>query len=112
MPKSLIVSFSQGGTTTQVAEHIATGLRSTAHHVDLFNIKDGQPPGPTGYDLLGIGSPTYYFRPPFNVMDYMNSLPNLSGLPSIVFVLHGTYRGNTGNDIRRALDKKGTQDLG
>lgn len=112
MTKSLIVYFSQGGTTARVAEHIATGLRSTAHHVDLFNLKDGRPPDPTGYDLLGIGSPTYYFRPPFNVMDYLNRLPNLGEIPTFVFVLHGTYRGDSGNDIRHALDKKGTQDLG
>ena len=34
MAKSLIVYFSQGGTTTKVAESIATGLRSEGYEVD------------------------------------------------------------------------------
>ena len=112
MAKSLIVYFSLGGTTARVSESIATGLRTAEHRVDLCNIKDEQPPGLDGYDLLGIGAPAYYFRPPFNVMDYVNSLHHLDGLPAFVFVLHGTYRGDAGNAMRQALAQKGTQEAG
>lgn len=112
MSKILIAYFSQGGTTARVAESVANGLRPAGHHVDLRNIKDRQPPSLDGYDLLGIGSPTYYFRPPFNVMDYVNGLANLGGLSTFVFVLHGTYQGDTGNIIRRALSQKGSQEIG
>jgi len=41
MAKSLIVYFTQGGTTAQVAEAIAAGLRSKEHQVDLHNMNDG-----------------------------------------------------------------------
>jgi len=114
MPKALIVYFSQGGTTAQVAERIATGLRTAEYEVDLCNIDDavGSLSRPRRYDLLGIGSPTHYYRPPFNVMDYVNGLPDLAGLPAFVFVLHGTYRGDTGNTIRRTLVGKGAQEVG
>jgi flavodoxin/Pyruvate/2-oxoacid:ferredoxin oxidoreductase delta subunit len=112
MSKSLIVYFSLGGTTARVAESIAAGLRAAEYQVDLCNIKDAQPPGPDGYDLLGIGTPAYYFRPPFNVMDYVNSLPNLEGLPAFVFVLHGTYLGDTGNVTRQVLARKGAREVG
>jgi len=44
MAKSLIVYFSQGGTTAKVAEAIASGLRSKNHQVDLHNMNDGKPP--------------------------------------------------------------------
>ncbi len=112
MSKSLIVYYSLGGTTTRVAESIASGLGTANHEVDLCKLKDERPPDLDGYDLLGIGAPAYYYRPPFNVMDYVNSLPNLDGLPAFVFVLHGTYLGDTGNVIRRVLARKGAQEVG
>jgi len=79
MAKSLIVYFSQGGTTTKVAESIADGLRREGYQVDLHSIKEKQQPDLSGYDLLGIGSPVYFYRPPFIVTDYLNSLPDLGG---------------------------------
>jgi flavodoxin/ferredoxin len=112
MSKCLIVYFSQGGTTARVAEQIAAGLRVAKHQVDLCNLKDERPPALDGYDLLGIGSPVYYYRPPFNVMDYVNRLPDLDGLPAFAFVLQGTYRGSAGNIIRRALARKGADEMG
>ena len=44
MAKSLIVYFSQGGTTARVAESIAAGLRAAEWQADLCNLKDEQPP--------------------------------------------------------------------
>ena len=77
MSKSLIVYFSLGGTTAQVAQSVAAGLRAAGREVDLCNLRDQQPPPLDGYDALGIGTPTYYFQPPFNVMDYIDRLPSL-----------------------------------
>ena len=112
MTKSLIVYFSQGGTTTKVAESIAAGLGGATHQVNLCNLKAEQPPTLDGYDLLGIGLPVYIFRPPFKVMDYLNGLPELAGLPVFVFVLYGTYRGDAGSTVRRALAGKGGREAG
>jgi len=95
-----------------VAESIAAGLRIAEREVDLCNMRNEQPPSLDGYDLLGIGYPAYYFRPPFNVMDFVNSLPNLDGLSAFVFVLHGTYLGDTGNAMRQALAQKGAEEMG
>ena len=69
MSKALIVYFSQGGTTTQAAELITAGLLAAGYQIDLHDMQVGQPPDPRGYDLLGIGSPTHYFRVPFNALD-------------------------------------------
>lgn len=112
MSKSLIVYFSLGGTTAQVAESIAAGLRTAEREVDLCNLRDEQPPSLDGYDLLGVGSPAFYFRPPFNVMDYLNGLPHLNGLSVFVFALNGTNMGDTGNTIRRVLTQKGAKEVG
>ena len=112
MTKSLIVYFSQGGTTAQVAESISAGLRGAEHQVRLCNLKDERPPSLAGYDLLGTGFPVYIFRPPFNVLDYLEALPDLAGLSAFVFELYSIDRGDAGNLARRILRAKGAQEIG
>jgi flavodoxin/ferredoxin len=112
MSRILIIYFSQTGTTGKVAASIAEGLRTAGHRVDLCNIRDEEPPLIEDYDVLGLGTPAYYFRPPFNVSDYVNRLHGLKGMPSFVFVLHGTYPGDTGNELRKALARKGSKEIG
>ena len=112
MSAILMVFFSQSGTTARVAESIAFGLRASGHRVDLCNIKHGYPKSIAGYDMIGIGSPAYYFRPSMNITDYVNSLPSLNEMPNFVFVLYGTYPGDTGNAIREALRMKGAREVG
>jgi flavodoxin/NAD-dependent dihydropyrimidine dehydrogenase PreA subunit len=112
MSRCLIVFFSQGGTTGRIAASIAKGLRAGNHDVDIHNLKDGPPPDPGAYDILGIGTPVYYFRPPFIVSDYLNSLPALSGKPVFAFILEGAYGNDTGNVVRRALERKGGKEIG
>jgi len=112
MTRCLLVYFSQSGTTAQVAENIASGLRAEGCEADLCNINGQQPPDVRGYDVLGFGLPVYYFRPPSIVTNYLKNLPGLDGMPAFVFVMHGTYRFDTGNTIRRILTTKGARDVG
>lgn len=110
--KGLIVYFSQGGSTAQVAQRIASGLRSSGYQIDLCNIKDSKPASIKDYDIVGIGLPTYYYRPPFCVLDYVKSLPKLTGKPVFVFVLSGGMKGDAGNNIRHILARKDALDAG
>jgi flavodoxin/Pyruvate/2-oxoacid:ferredoxin oxidoreductase delta subunit len=112
MPKCLMVYFSQTGSTEQVAGKISAGLRGAGWDVDLHNMNGERPPDVGGYDLLGIGSPVYYFRPPFNVSAYLGSLPALKGLPVFIFVTHGALRFDGANPIRRALALRGAREVG
>ncbi|MGC9350322.1 MAG: EFR1 family ferrodoxin [Anaerolineae bacterium] len=112
MPNALIAKFSQTGSTTKVAERIAQGLASAGWQVDLHDITPNGVPDLKGYDLVGIGSPTYFYRPPFVVQDFVRALPDLDGVGSFVFVLHGTHRGAAGNRIRAQLRAKNATDLG
>ncbi|MBN1583506.1 MAG: EFR1 family ferrodoxin, partial [Anaerolineae bacterium] len=88
------------------------GLRSAGWQVDVHDITQDGVPDPGGYDLLGLGTPTYFYRPPFIVQDLVRSLPALHGTASFVFVLHGTHQGACGNWIRRKLRAKGATDVG
>lgn len=112
MPKAAVVYFSQNGTTAQVADAIAVGLRRAGYVVDLSNLRDGPPPDFSRYDLLGIGSPVYYYRLPFNVGDCLQMLPRLEGMPVFCFLVHGTHAFDAVNSLRHALAKRGAKDVG
>ncbi|MBU2630483.1 MAG: EFR1 family ferrodoxin [Proteobacteria bacterium] len=111
MKKALIAYFSQGGTTRAVSEQILKGI-TDKFQVDLYDISDSRPPDINEYDMIGIGSPVYIFRPPFNVMQYIKNLPELDGLPFFTFILYGTKPGTAGDLLRNALFLKGGKEIG
>lgn len=107
MLKCLIVYYSMGGTTAKVAESIAAGLRSNGYDCHLHNLKNGPAPELKEYHLLGIGAPVYYFRQPFNIIDYASSLPDLKNLPVFTFNTFGTYQFDAARWFDRILVAKG-----
>ena len=112
IPKALIVYFSQGGTNARVADAIATGIRKAGFEIDLWNLRSGRPPDVQGYQLLGVGSPVYYFHVPLNVQHYVRHLPTLDQIPAFVFIVHGSHRIDTANWLRRTLERKGAREVG
>ena len=112
MKKALIAYFSQGGTTRSVSEQILKGLSEEQIQVDLYDIADGPIFDISSYDMIGIGSPVYIYRPPFKVVEFIKSLPDLDGLPFFTFVLYGTKPGTTGNVLRNLLTIKGAREIG
>ena len=112
MKKALIAYFSQGGTTRSVSEQISKGLNDKHIEVDFYNITEGLPLDINSYDMIGIGSPAYIFRPPFKMIEFIKSMPDLDGLPFFTFVLYGTRPGRTGNVLRNLLTIKGAKEIG
>lgn len=112
MKKVLIATFSQAGSTKEIADQITKGMLSKNCEITHTSISNDKIPNIEEYDILGIGTPTYFFSPPFIVKDFVNNIKGLKNKSSFVFVLHGTHRGDCGNWIRRKLKTKGTKDLG
>ena len=110
--RTLIVYFSQAGSTRKVAHAIADGLRRQGHQVDLHHLLDGSPPPLDGYDVLGVGFPVYFWRPPFPIGDYLDALPQLGGLPHFVFVQSAGLEGDAAATARRMLNTKGGREVG
>jgi len=112
MKKALIATFSQAGATTKIADAIAKGLSASEWEITFYNMAEGQPVDLQAYDIIGIGSPTYFFQPPFLVKEFVKQLADIKDKASFVFVLYGTHPGKCGNWIREELKHKGTHDLG
>jgi flavodoxin/NAD-dependent dihydropyrimidine dehydrogenase PreA subunit len=112
MKKALVAYFSQGGTTAKIAKEISKGLHDKGYEADFHKITDHPSPDINQYDLIGVGSPVYICRPPFNVMRYVKNLPDLNGRPFFVFMLHGTHPGTAGNILRKAMERKGGREVG
>jgi Pyruvate/2-oxoacid:ferredoxin oxidoreductase delta subunit/flavodoxin len=109
---ALIVYFSQSGATARVAEAVAHGLRDCGYAIDLWNLKMGPPPDVRNYTLLGVGSPVYYYRVPFNVADLIASLPRLDGRPVCTFLVCGAHSFDAGTSLRRMLARTGAREVG
>ncbi len=64
------------------------------------------------YDLIGIGTPVFYFQEPWNVRDFISRLSFLKGKSSFVFCTHGGQDANTLARMAKGLKEKGLLVLG
>ncbi len=118
MRRALIAYFSQGGTTARVARRIAAGLEGSGHEVHLHNLsreaaRRSETPDPREYDLLGVGSPTHYYRLPTPVTDFLaGPAHSARTVPTFGFLLYGTYSGWAGKTLVRALGGEERRSLG
>jgi flavodoxin/NAD-dependent dihydropyrimidine dehydrogenase PreA subunit len=112
MVNCLIVYFSQMGSTAEVANSLSDDLREQGWSIDMVNLAEDSSPMVEDYDVLGIGTPTFFFRPPALVTEFVDEIPPLEGRPFFVFALYSLHVGDTGNDIRERLAEKGGSDIG
>ncbi|MGV9169575.1 MAG: EFR1 family ferrodoxin [Promethearchaeia archaeon] len=108
-----IIYFSQMGSTAKIANVISENLREQGWSVDTTNLAKESPSRLVrDYDVLGIGTPTFFFHASSLMTEYVQSLPTLNGMPFFVFALYSIHVGDTGNDIRKKLSEKGGRDIG
>ena len=96
----VIFYFSQQGSTQKIAQAIAEGLTSKRSRCELvrftklaqdlvlvnrFDFKN--------YDLIGIGTPVYYFYPPHHLFEVFETFPQLENKRAFLFSTSG---GNPG----------------
>jgi len=112
MPKVLIAYFTQSGSTKIIADQIVLGLEKNGLEASFYDICNDPLPDINEFDLIGIGTPVYIFRPPFNVLDFIHKLPNLNGIPFFVFLLYGALPGTAGNIVRKKMERKGGREVG
>ena len=93
--KVLIIYFSQSGSTEKIAKMIQNGIIKSGNDCDLEKIKNVNLKSLEDYDLIGIGTPTFFYREPVNVKLFISRLGNLNGKHCFIFATHGSIIGNT-----------------
>jgi ferredoxin/flavodoxin len=114
--KSVIFFYSQivTGNTKKIAEQIAAGLRKNNNHCKIIPLtkykKDLQiiKSFPfEDFDLIGIGTPVYYFHPPYHILFELEEFPNLGSKLGFLFCTSGGNPGSTLYQMKKVLDTKG-----
>ncbi len=110
--KTLIIYFSQTGNTRRIATCIRDGIIDVTGQCDILNLKDADAKLLSDYDLVGIGCPVFYYKEPFNVRDFIESLPELNDQHWFIFCTHGNVIGNTFPSMTKRLKQKGAIVIG
>ena len=109
---ALILYWSIFGTTRQIAETIAQGLHDERVECELRDLRQGVPSDAADYDVIGVGFPVHWYRPPPPVTEAIAGLGRLDGRSIFAFCLYGTYRGAALNRARAALANTGGAVIG
>ncbi len=113
MAKALLIYYSQSGTTAKIAQYIAAGISAQDNwDVDQCNINKQTCPNVQDFDLIGIGSPVYYFNPVPDIRRFLSRLPDLKEKPVFIFLAYGTNPGNAIVRLHKIIAEKGAIDAG
>jgi menaquinone-dependent protoporphyrinogen IX oxidase/NAD-dependent dihydropyrimidine dehydrogenase PreA subunit len=92
--KSIVIYYSQAGSTKIIAQAIQKGIAQKIGQCDIARLREIQPEELVKYDLIGIGSPTWSSSPTPNVIDFEKSLPpTLKGKHFFFYCTHGVLPG-------------------
>jgi flavodoxin/Fe-S-cluster-containing hydrogenase component 2 len=105
--KVLIIYFSQTGNTEKIAETTKSGILKRGNICDIAQIKKVDASILENYDLIGIGTPTFFYREPRNVKKFIQDLKETTGKHCFLFCTHGSLIGNTFFYMNQELSKKG-----
>ncbi len=100
------------GSTAKVANLLSEGLGEQGWSVNMVNMLEDSCPPVEHFDVIGIGTPTFFFRPPALVTEFVDEISSLEGRAFFVFALYSLHVGDTGNDIRERLTQNGGRDIG
>ncbi len=109
--KVKIIVFSQTGNTRQIALSIANGILNKGADLEVLDwmkIKDEPPENILrGCDLLGIGTPVFFYQLPFCIRDWLMKFPKVNEKPYFLFITYAVVVGTTVRDADNILRKKG-----
>ncbi len=104
---ALIIYFSQTGGTEKIAKMIQSGILRSGSNCEVTRMKDKKARNLKFFDLIGIGCPTFFYREPRNVTQFINEMSEDRGKHCFIFCTHGSQIGNTFYYMTEGLKKKG-----
>jgi flavodoxin/NAD-dependent dihydropyrimidine dehydrogenase PreA subunit len=108
----LIICFSQTGNTKKIAEKICSGITEKGHRCKIADIKVADLTRSADYDLIGIGTPVFYYREPVNIKNLIISMEKGEGKHCFIFCTHGSIIGNTFYYMKDELTRRGYEVIG
>ena len=106
-PRVAVVYFSQTGNTEKVARALAEGLAGSGASVDVLDLLQTDPASLSKYDLMGVGTPVFYFREPLVVERFLARIGPGHAKPAFLFLTSGGHPSNTFFHMSRTLRKRG-----
>jgi len=103
----LLILFSQTGGTEKIASKIQEGIINSDNNCDIIEMKKAENSDLNKYDLIGIGTPTFYYREPINVKNFIQKMKKVDGKHCFIFCTHGSVIGNTFYYMEKELIKNG-----
>jgi len=110
--RTAIVYFSQTGNTEKVAKAIARGLAEVGSSPQLIRLEEASKIDLSQFDLIGVGTPVFFYKEPFNVKDFLKALPSLKGKHAFLFITMGGHPTNTLLRMAKFIEKKGAIVIG
>jgi NADPH-dependent glutamate synthase beta subunit-like oxidoreductase/flavodoxin/NAD-dependent dihydropyrimidine dehydrogenase PreA subunit len=105
--KSIVIYFSQTGSTKKIAEAIYSGIKSATGQCEITTLREINVGRLVEFDLIGLGCPTWELRMPANFRAFEESMPALEGKHCFLFTTHGMDRGMVFRDMGEVLLQKG-----
>jgi ferredoxin/flavodoxin len=84
-----VLWYSSTGNTRRVGEAVAQGLRAAGLVVEASDYRQADIASLPGFDLLVLGTPTFYADVPCNWREWLEALPDLGGTPVGAFSTFG-----------------------
>lgn len=110
--KSIIIYFSQTGSTREVAKSIGDAIREYTGQCDIVRLSEVDIEALRSYDLIGLGCPTFLHREPLNVTGFIRRLGHLKGKHCFVFATHGGHPVNVLPGMAGKLRRQGLKVIG
>lgn len=110
--KTLIICFSQTGNTQKIAECICDGVIDITGQCDIKPLGEIDSGDLDDYDLIGLGSPVFYYKEPFHVEDFIQALPERNGQHWFVFCTHANVIGSFFPSVVEKLKNKEAMVIG
>jgi len=102
----LIICFSQTGNTQKLADRILKGIIDSGNRCSTIGMKQANIDEIPNYDLIGIGTPTFFYREPVNVRTFIKKMPKGNGRHCFLLCSHGSIMGNTLYYMQEQLKEK------
>lgn len=106
-PRVALVYFSQTGNTEKVARAVADGLTESGAEVEVLDILKTDPASMSAFDMIGIGTPVFYYRDPVIVERFVKQIPLAHDGHAFVFLTSGGHPCNTFFHMKKELSRRG-----